>query len=275
MDLDVPWPSNDVDLDVPWPSNDVDLDVPWPSNDVDLEVPWPSNDCRGQRNYFGELALAQLARHRAEDAGAHRILVRPDEHHRITVEADIGAVLAADFLHRPDHDGARDFTLLDGAVRHGFLHRHDDRVAERGVALVGAAHHTDALHLLGAGVVGYVKHGARLDHGLGRRAAEDLADPPALLLRERTRLLDQHAIAHFAFVALVVRLQLLGHADDALVARVPIYPLDLHHPCLLHGVAHHDAFLGLALTHGRLSFRRALALHGLGAREVAPGLADA
>src|SRR5947208_1067380 len=102
--------------------------------------------------------------------------------------------------------GSRDFTLLDGAVRHGFLHRHDDRVAERGVALVGAAHHTDALHLLGAGVVGYVKHGARLDHGLGRRAAEDLADPPALLLRERTRLFDQHAIAHPAFVALVVRL---------------------------------------------------------------------
>src|SRR5918996_3978877 len=75
-------------------------------------------------------------------------------------------------------------------------------------------------------------------------AAEDLADPPALLLGQRARLLDDDAVAHLARVRLVVRLQLLGHADDALVLGVAIHPLDLDHPRLLHGVADDDALPG-------------------------------
>src|SRR4051812_19513042 len=75
-------------------------------------------------------------------------------------------------------------------------------------------------------------------------ATEDRADPPALLLRHGARLFDQHAIAHLGLVAFVVRLQLLGHADDALVLGVPVHPLDLDHPRLLHGVTDDDAFLG-------------------------------
>src|SRR5437016_1184325 len=81
------------------------------------------------------------------------------------------------------------------------------------------------------------------------RAAQDLADPPALLTREGTGLLDQHAVADPARVGLVVRLQLLRRPDDALVARMAVHALDPHHPRLLHRVAHHDPFAGLTLGH--------------------------
>src|SRR3989475_703722 len=54
--------------------------------------------------------------------------------------------------------------LLAGAVRRRLLDGHDHRVPQRGVTLVGSAHDPDALHLPGAGVVGDVEHGARLDH---------------------------------------------------------------------------------------------------------------
>ena len=69
-----------------------------------------------------------------------------------------------DFLDRPHHDRPRHLALLHGPVRDRFFDGHDDRVSEGGVALVGAAHHPDALDLLGLGVVGYVEHRARLDH---------------------------------------------------------------------------------------------------------------
>src|SRR5207245_2208465 len=95
-----------------------------------------------------------------------------------------------------------------------------------------------------------------------RRLHQNGADAPALLLRERACLLDQHAVGHVALVALVVRLELLGHADDPLVARMAEDPLDPHHPRLLHGVAHHDALTTLALAHG-LPFRCLLLRRGL------------
>src|SRR5256885_2850353 len=74
---------------------------------------------------------------------------------------------------------------------------------------------------------------------------------------------DHHAVAHVALVRLVVRLELLGHADDPLVARMTEDPLDPHHPRLLHGIAHHDALTTLALAHG-LPFRCLLLRRGLG-----------
>src|SRR3989442_1441171 len=99
------------------------------------------------------------------------------------------------------------------------------------------------------------------------RAAQDLADPPALLTREGTGLLDQHAVADPARVGLVVRLQLLRRPDDALVARMAVHALDPHHTRLLHRVAHHDPFAGLTLTHAATPSSRVplpLAHPGLG-----------
>src|SRR5262249_17796564 len=81
-------------------------------------------------------------------------------------------------------------------------------------------------------------------------AAEDLADPPALLLRQGPGLLDQHPIADPALVGLVVRLQLLRRADHTLIAGMAVHPLDPHHARLLHRVGDDHAFTTLPLTHG-------------------------
>src|SRR5262249_16388266 len=81
-------------------------------------------------------------------------------------------------------------------------------------------------------------------------AAEDLADPPALLLGERPGLLDQHPVAHSALVGLVVRLELLRRPHHTLVARMAEHPLHPPHPPLLHRVPPHRAFTAPPLTHG-------------------------
>src|SRR5437773_4557650 len=73
-----------------------------------------------------------------------------------------------------------------------------------------------------------------------RCAAQDLADPPALLPRQGASLLDQHAVPDPARVGLVVRLQLPRRPDDALVARMTVHALDPDHARLLHRVAHQD-----------------------------------
>src|SRR3989454_11654109 len=67
-----------------------------------------SDDLRRERDDLRELPLAELARDRAEDTRADRILVRLEEHDRVAVEADVRAVLASDLLHRPDHHRAGD-----------------------------------------------------------------------------------------------------------------------------------------------------------------------
>src|SRR3989442_5547413 len=70
------------------------------------------------------------------------------------------------------------------------------------------------------------------------RSAQDLADPPALLLRQGPGLLDQDAIPDPALVGLVVRLESLGRPDDTLVLRMAVHALDPYDARLLHRVAH-------------------------------------
>src|SRR6266852_9225581 len=110
-----------------------------------------------------------------------------------------------------------------------------------------------------------------------RGPAQDLTDAPPLLLRHRSRLLDEDAVTDLGRIRLVVGLEPLRSGDDPLVARVAIDTLDHHHACLRHLVAHHHAFLGLDLRHeAPLLLARALeltlALHRLGAREISLGL---
>src|SRR6266849_3342728 len=110
-----------------------------------------------------------------------------------------------------------------------------------------------------------------------RGPAQDLTDAPPLLLRHRSRLLDEDAVTDLGRIRLVVGLEPLRSGDDPLVARVAIDTLDHHHACLRHLVAHHHALFRLDLRHeAPLLLARALeltlALHGLGAREVPLGL---
>jgi hypothetical protein len=108
---------------------------------------------------------AQLADHRAEDAGADRLVVVVDQHRGVAVEPDRAAVFAAHFLGGADDDRLADVAFLDAAPRDRFLDRHHDDVAHGGVFPLGAAEHLDALDPSRARIVGDVQIGLHLDHG--------------------------------------------------------------------------------------------------------------
>src|SRR5690349_1597960 len=63
-----------------------------------------SDDLRGERDDAHELAVAQLAADRAEDAGAARRQVVLDQHRCVLVETDVAAVRAALLLLGADDD---------------------------------------------------------------------------------------------------------------------------------------------------------------------------
>src|SRR3954453_8387936 len=125
---------------------------------------WPSEDLRCQGDDLHVAALAQLARDRSEDARATRVLARVDQDCGVLVEADVGAVLAAERLLRAHDNCADDLALLDRAVRHGLLDGADDDVAHARVAAVRAAGHPDAEDLASPGVVCDAQSRFLLDH---------------------------------------------------------------------------------------------------------------
>src|SRR5215831_18029438 len=62
-----------------------------------------SNDLGREGDDLHESLRPQLARHRTEDAGADGLALVVDQHRRVVVEADVGAVGSADLLRRADH----------------------------------------------------------------------------------------------------------------------------------------------------------------------------
>src|SRR5215470_20110772 len=111
-----------------------------------------------------EVAVAQLARHRAEDARPARVVLGVDDHRGVLVEGDVGAVLAPELLLRAHDDGLDDLALLDGALRVGLLDGGGDDIADAGVAPARAALDADAEDLARAGVVGDLQARLVLDH---------------------------------------------------------------------------------------------------------------
>src|SRR3954454_21406580 len=124
----------------------------------------PLEHLRGERDDAHEAAVAQLARHGAEDAGAARVVRRVEDDRGVLVEGDVGAVVAPELLLRPDDDRLDDLALLDGALRVRLLDGGRDDVAHARVATAGAAHHADAQDLTGARVVGDLQTCLVLDH---------------------------------------------------------------------------------------------------------------
>src|SRR5215470_7369438 len=86
---------------------------------------------RRQRDDLHEVLAAQLARDRPEDARPDRLALLGDEHGRIAVEADRGAVRPPDLLGRPHDDRLVDIALLHAAAGNRLLDRHNDHVADR------------------------------------------------------------------------------------------------------------------------------------------------
>src|SRR3954469_14027085 len=80
-------------------------------------------DLRGQGDDLHEVAVAQLAGHRAEDARAPRVVLRVDEHGGVLVEGDVGAVVSPELLAGANDDGRDDLALLDRPLGVGLLDR--------------------------------------------------------------------------------------------------------------------------------------------------------
>src|SRR6202162_4119126 len=82
-----------------------------------------------------------------------------------------------------------------------------------------------------------------------RCLAHNVFQLPALQLRQRTRFLDPHYVAHMRLILLVMRVELLVARHHASVKRMRLLARHLHHNRLLHAVgddlSHH--FLAAAL----------------------------
>src|SRR4051812_39774548 len=87
-------------------------------------------DLRRKADDLHEVAVAQLARHRAEDAGAARVVRRVDDHGGVLVEGDVRAVVAPELLLRAHDDRLDDLALLDRPLRVGLLDGRGDDVAD-------------------------------------------------------------------------------------------------------------------------------------------------
>src|SRR5262249_58897282 len=82
-----------------------------------------------ERNDLHEPLVAQLPAHRAEDARATWLPVRPDQHRRVLVEADVAAVGTPSFLGGADDHGFHHVALLDAGSGERVLDRSHDGVA--------------------------------------------------------------------------------------------------------------------------------------------------
>src|SRR5215469_708277 len=132
---------------------------------LDLEFRHGSEHLGRKRDDLHELARAQFARHRSEDARSDRLALLVDQHRRVAVEADRRAVDAADFLRRAYDHRLMHVAFLDRAARDRLLDRHHDYIADGRVFALGAPQHLDALDAPGAGIVGHVEIRLHLDHG--------------------------------------------------------------------------------------------------------------
>src|SRR4051794_112789 len=121
-------------------------------------------DLRREADDLHEVAVAQLAGHRPEDARPARVVLGVDDHGGILVERDVGAVLAPELLLRAHDDGLHHVALLDRALRIGLLDGGGDDVPDAGVAPARAALDADAEDLARPGVVGHPQAGLVLDH---------------------------------------------------------------------------------------------------------------
>src|SRR5260370_24672980 len=172
-------------------------------------------------------------------------MILVEQHGGVAVEADVAAVVAADFLGRAHDHRARHVALFDLGVGNRFFDCDHDHISDRRVPALGAAEHLDAHHLAGTRIIGDIQNGLHLYHrrALPRGLFENAADAPALVLRERTRLDNLHAIAFLALAARVVRHKFRAAAHALAVEGMLDHAIDLDH----HGLGH------LGRDHGALA----------------------
>src|SRR6266851_2321544 len=170
-----------------------------------------------ERDDLHELAGAQFARHRSEDARADRLALLVDEHRRVAVEANGAAVWPTNFLRRAHDHRLMNVALLDAAARDRLLDRDDNNVADIEIGL--HLDHGRSTFRGGSGGVGSGEH------------------DPALALGDRLALLDADDIAGLVDVLLVMRRVFLRAHDELLVDRVHDAAFDANDDRLVAGIA--------------------------------------
>src|SRR5699024_6120631 len=133
-----------------------------------------SQHLRCQRDDLHVAPVAQLAADRAEDAGAPRLAVCPEDHRCVLVETDVGPVVTAALLGGAHDDGLDDVALLDVPTGDGVLDGRHDGVADAGVTATAATENTDAQDLLGTRVVGDLESRLLLNHSFSYRLTGSL-----------------------------------------------------------------------------------------------------
>src|SRR5439155_24537370 len=121
---------------------------------------------RGERDDLHEPLLAQFAGNRPEDARAAGVLLFVEDHDRVVVETDVGAVGPSAFLRGANDDRADALALLHGTAGERVLHGADDHVADARVAASGPAEDADTQDLFGPGVVRHLAARLLLDQPL-------------------------------------------------------------------------------------------------------------
>src|SRR5579885_1058181 len=72
------------------------------------------DNLRSERHNLHEFLIAQLARDGTKHARSHRLADFINQHRRIRIEPDIGAVLAARLLAHPHDHASHHLAFLDG-----------------------------------------------------------------------------------------------------------------------------------------------------------------
>jgi len=111
--------------------------------------------------------LGELARHRAEDTvpfRRHFLALLLDEHDRILIETDVGAVFASKRLGLAYNYCTEDIFLLYGLPRLGGLYGNHDDIPDAGITAMTSANHLENPSDLSAGIVRNHNDGSGLQH---------------------------------------------------------------------------------------------------------------
>src|SRR5262249_2343195 len=126
-----------------------------------------------QTDDLHEIPLAKLACHGAENAGSDGRSVFLDKHGGIFVKANVGTVLAANFLSCSDNDGVVNLTFFDSAVGDGLFYRDLALVAQTSELAGRAADRHDHLNPLRSRIVRDRQRGLHLNHKITSKVIVD------------------------------------------------------------------------------------------------------
>src|SRR3989440_3852730 len=130
---------------------------------------------RSQGNDLHKILLAQLARHRAEDAGAARVVLRAEDDRGVFIESYRRAVGPAKFARGAYDHGFDDLGLLHLSARCGNRDRGRDDVSDRGVLPIVSAHDPDQQDLARPCIVRHLQPRSLLHPGDGYFAFSPMA----------------------------------------------------------------------------------------------------